>query len=181
MYWHKQLSLIPNQKIKYLLISEAPPWTESGNINYIYNPHTEPSVFIRAISKAFFNDLIYKEVGIEQTLKRLAKLGFLLCDSIPFALNYSENNKRSSKKYGKLIQQSIQSYFMDKLKYSNISFSKDLKIAFSVHRNGLFIINALKSKLMINENTFSINRDLIAVNKAWYPYDKKLKQIYQLT
>ena len=128
-FWKDRLSLIPNQKVNFLLIGEAPPWTKSGNINYIYNPETKPSIFLQAICKAFFKELIYEKVGIQETLTMLGDKGFLLCDSIPFAMNYSEKQKRNSPLYRKLVKMTSKSYLKNKLANSGINWANNLKVA----------------------------------------------------
>lgn len=87
-WWNDQLKFIPSRRVNYLLIAEAPPWSEYGSINYFYNPDTRPTNLMQAVSKAFFGGLIYKNVGVEETLVLLGQRGFLLCDSIPTHSQY---------------------------------------------------------------------------------------------
>jgi hypothetical protein len=190
--WKDRVSLIPNKEVKFLLIGEAPPWTKSGNINYIYNPETKPSIFLQAICKAFFKKLIYEEIGVQETLTMLGDRGFLLCDSIPFAMSYSDpsamndssdhkRNIRNREYYRKLIKMTSRSYLQPKLSNSGINWSNNIKVAFAVFMNGKSLIEALNSKLNLgNGLTLSIDTDHIAVNKAWYPCSNELRRIYEI-
>jgi hypothetical protein len=184
-YWQDQLELLPERRVKYLLLAEAPPWTASGNINYFYNPSTPASNFMQSISKAFFGEPIYKDksIGYEGTLNELGRSGFLVCDSIPFAMNYSDGNKRSNKLYSQLVARTASSYLLKKLTTNNLLFSDDLKVAFSLRTNALEVIDATRGRLELNcaaENTVSLNSQQIATSKANYLSGDALKAVFDL-
>ena len=145
-------------------------------INYIYNVESKPRTLLIAISKAFFGNTIYKEIGINNTLEKLANGGFLIMDSIPFSLCYSSVRNRAL--YKELVQQTCSNYLIEKINNTQINWDTDLKVAFSLKNNAKIIINEFKDGLNIKSKNIMLNEDMIAVNNAGYPCDKKLRKIY---
>jgi len=178
--WEQQLNNIPGKEIKYLLIAEAPPWSQQGDVFYVYNPNSSPRTLLRAITKAFFDVFIYKQIGIESTLNALTDLGFIIIDSLPFSMEYS--NKRGRKNYKELVEHCSETYLIRKLNHSGINWHPELKIAFSVKRNAIILINKFAGDIPITslKKKIKVNDSLIAVNNAGYPSSDKLKQIYNL-
>lgn len=179
-YWHAYLDLIHNKEIKYLLIAEAPPWSETGEVVYVLNPKSKARSLLSAISKAFFDDNIYKKIGVSETLKKLACNNFTIIDSLAFALPYK--NKRNRKSYKKLVELSCGSYLLRKINENNIKWDRDLKIAFSVKRNATLIIDKFSDGLFFEYlgKSLKVNDKNIAVNNAWYPDSNRLKKIFAL-
>jgi len=179
-FWINNLNKIHEKHVKYLLIAESPPWSCEGDFFYIYNPNSEARSLLRSISKAFFGELLYKKIGIAETLKKLAKHHFLIIDSVPFSMDYSL--KRNRKAYKCLVNSSSKSYLSHRLNNQGINWDNNLKIAFSVKNNAKNIIEALNGKITFESinKTLDIKGSNIAVNKAGYPCDIKLKSIYEL-
>ena len=177
-FWEEQLTSLPEDGIKYLLIAEAPPWSPEGEVTYVYNPKSKPRTLLRELCKAFLGEPLYKEIGTEETLKRLAAFGLIIIDSLPFAMNYK--SKRYSKKYSELLAHTVNSYMLKKINREDLKWSNDLKIAFAFKINGLTIINALKDGLSIQklDKSFSLSENLIVANAAGYPDSKKLKEVF---
>ena len=67
-YWYSQLDAIPKRRVKYLLIAEAPPWSDTDDIVYVYNPKSKPRTLLTAITKAFLMRHFIKK----SVLKRLS-------------------------------------------------------------------------------------------------------------
>lgn len=176
--WVDYVKNIPNNTVKYLLIAEAPPWKEKGRPEYVLDPLSNPRSLISAISRAFYGDLVYKKVGVKETLATLASDGFLVIDSIPFSMDYSNPNKRSRAAYKKLVRNSIEEYMLPKLESNGLSFHQDLRIAFSLKRNGIEIIDSLEGSLNIKDANYPISESNIAVNGAGYPDYKKMDNIF---
>lgn len=178
--WSEYLNNIPNRKVKYLLIAEAPPWNESGEVLYVLNPKSNPRSLLSPICKAFFNDNIYKEIGIKTALQKLANTGFLIIDSIPYALEYK--GKRNRKNYKELVKSSCSSYLIKKINGSKINWDKDLKIAFSLLKTARHIIDKFQDGIYIKSLNKSINIDTdnVAVTNAYYPDYNKLKILFNL-
>ena len=51
--WNDYLNQIPNGEVKYLLIAEAPPWSNSGTPKYVLDPDCEARTLLIALCKAF--------------------------------------------------------------------------------------------------------------------------------
>ncbi|MGH1543074.1 MAG: hypothetical protein ACRBHB_21830 [Arenicella sp.] len=171
--------------LKYLLIGEAPPWSESGNVNYFYNSDTTPSNFMTSLSKAFFGELLYKKIGYENTLDELAKRGFLVCDSLPFAIDYSSGGLRNKTKYGELVKICTQSHLMQSLSIQNARcegglFADGVKVAFSLRRNANAIIETLNGVLRLSTQSIPISETNIATSKAHYLSAVELRRVFGL-
>lgn len=115
--WIKQFEKI--DKIKYVMISEAPLFGVSKN--YFYNPNTNFSSFFYFKNIEAFNISYTKKEynNKEFVLDILNENGFLILDLFPFALNKNDTqidyNSVKQKQYQKLFQIVIQSYLNKKL------------------------------------------------------------------
>jgi hypothetical protein len=167
-----------------LLLAEAPPWSENGNVNYFYNPSTPASNFMQSITKAFFGEFIHKDksIGYEGALKALAEKGFLICDSIPFAIDYSNGSKRGNKYYQQLINLTVNSNLMNKLNSNGLRYSLELKVAFSLKVNAKAVSKAMNASLNLSAHSQVIDLDesMIAVNGANYLSHVEMMRIYEL-
>lgn len=181
-FWMGYLDQVPDRKIRYLMFSEAPPCTDDEEIQYVFNPAARPRTLITAIVKAFFGDLIYKEIGMADTLRKLADRGFLLIDAAPFAMPYSKSSKRGKAGYVSLIAATSQSYMLHKLNQSDINWHPDVKIAFSLRKTAEALIDTFVDGIPFETlgKNLPISEDMIAVNGANYPDAEKIKQLYGL-
>jgi len=179
--WHIQLDMIPERKVRYLLIAEAPPWSEIGDIVYVYNPKSDPRTLLKAVTKAFFGRLVYNTIGVEKTLKLLAQQGFLIIDSIPFAMAYSEKSKRQRSNYRKLLQATSDSYLLKILNNSGILWGKNLKTAFGFTINGKTIIDKFRGRIPIESSIeIIVDSNSISADRSGFPNANRLKEIYGL-
>lgn len=178
--WNRQVGMIPNGRVRYLLIAEAPPWSENGDVVYVYNPTSEPRSLLPAICRALFGEHIYRTVGTSNALINLAKEGFLLIDSLPFAMDYSR--KRSSMKYRKLVEACIESVLLKRINDSLISWDNSLKVAFSLKKNAQILIDYFSEGIPFPgiEDKIPVTSGNIAVNASHYPCFRKLREIYGL-
>ncbi len=173
--WHEYVCSIGKTPIQYLLIAEAPPWSETGTPQYVLDPASKPRTFMAAIRGAFLGA---RSVSPTECLKVLAAEGFLVLDSTPFAMNYSP--KRSSKKYDRLIHSTASSYLQPKIHASNLEWSPNVRVAFAVARNARSILKSI-GHLDLGGRRLALSESMIAVNGAGYPDAKKLRQIYGLS
>jgi hypothetical protein len=177
--WLEYVQRVPDGLINYLLIAEAPPETADDPPLYFLDPVARPRTLMQEVSKAFFNDLAYKRLGAERTLTELARRGFLMVDSIPFAMKYSTH--RSRRTYAQLVGLTAKSYMQMKLTSPSLLWSKDLRIAFSVPRNARCVIRALQHQLQLEGKSFALSEDMIAVDGSHYPRDSVIRAIFQLS
>lgn len=181
-FWHQALDMIPERRIKYMMIAEAPPWSPFGEVEYFYNPLSKSRTFLNAICNAFFEEHIYTTRGIDKALSELGQRGFLLCDSIPFAMNYSTGNKRARQDYRRLVEMTTTTYMEKKLTESGIKWADTICVAFGVYRNARVIIDKYRGQFPLgcSGRMIPINEQLIAVNKAGYPCRDRLKTIFKI-
>ena len=97
-------------------------------------------------------------------------------DSIPFAMDYS--SKRAKPKYEKLVRLTVRTYLQETLNLSSLSWSGDVRIAFSVKLNALAVMKALGAEVNLDGRRFAVSPESIAVNGAGYPDWEKLGALY---
>jgi len=135
--WQKNaVTPLSGKEVKYLLICEAPPSTGK----YFYSGKN--STFLTNVWKAFFND---KLLDLSLVYKDLADEGFLLVDTLPYAMNYSTpNNTRGTQAYDYLIS-ACRNWWIDELD-KNFKFAcpNELKIAFGFRKNAISILKGPK-------------------------------------
>src|SRR6056297_412605 len=142
--WCRNLEKIDTE-IKYVLIGEAPPWTFCSSVSYFYEQPTGP--LISTVRKAFKDEMPKNRA---ETYDILARNGFLLVDSLPYSMPYT-SRQRNSVPYRELVK-ACSGWWINKLKKSGKTFSKDLKIALGYYWNGLQLINALGGETEIKNN-----------------------------
>ena len=112
-FWRIQTLEIGLKRIKYLLICEAPPFSHVP-FKYFYNGHA--SSLLTRVWKSFFpNTPIPRDLN--KAYLALSSQGFLLVDSLPFALPYKTDIRKKSA-YLSLISQ----YLADWTKAINDNF-----------------------------------------------------------
>ena len=111
------------------------------------------------------------------SLKILAAQGFLLLDSIPFAMNYKK--KRPRRRYDKLVGLTATTYLQTKIDSSALEWSPEIRIAFAVKRNACSILRLI-TQLTMGGRHHSLSSRMIAVNRAGNPDASKLREIYGL-
>lgn len=158
-------------QVKYLLICEAPP--ESGD--YFYS-NEEVAPLLRSVYRVFYHS-VPRNIQAN-LLSNLAEKGFLLIDTLPYAMNYS--NHRFNPEYYNLIDACLK-WWLNNLK--EINFSEDLKIAFGFNQNALNVMIALSHynqphKLQGFCSNNSLTPKLIAQSSAGQPTTRRLKEIF---
>lgn len=171
--WQAYADQIPGGVVRYLLIAEAPPWSDDGAPQFLLDPASRVRSFMGALRRVFPRASLGSSA---ETLKVLARHGFLLLDSIPFAMNYS--SKRSSPRYDDLIRLTAKTYLQAKIDASPLTWSPDFRVAFAVKRNAYAVISASDGQLSFGGQLHAVSTEQIAVNGAGYPDARKLRDLY---
>jgi hypothetical protein len=172
--WNEYADQLRDRVVRYLLIGEAPPWSPEGIPQFLLDPKSRVRTLMQAFRKVFPT---YEVQSCGDCLKTFAAHGFLLVDSIPFAMDYS--TKRSSGRYDDLVRLTATSYLQQKIKSSALAWAPDIRIAFFVKRNARSILKAVE-QLSIGGRWCPLSSQMIAVNDAGYPDADKLRDIYGL-
>ncbi len=169
--WNRNLDRLRNTDVKYLLIAEAPPWSENDPISYFYSTFTEP--LRHRIWNAFFNEAAPNDVN--NALTRLAEKQFLLIDSLPFSMEYKTNH-RKKELYVELIK-CCKAFVDEKLK--KIKWAEEVKLALAFYKNGEAIIKAYPNGIELpTGQIIKLCPFLIAADEAGPPNSKILKDIW---
>jgi hypothetical protein len=169
--WREYVEQLSGGPVKYLLIAEAPPWSDAGTPQYVLDPASRPRTLMGALRNAFS---VPERDDAMSALKEFAWRGLLVIGSIPFAMDYS--GKRSRPKYYRLVQLTARSYLQEKLNSAPLSWSPSLQIAFSVHLNALAVMRGLGDKLVVGGSQMALSPEMIAVTGAHYPDGDKLRK-----
>lgn len=129
--WFNQINKINN--VRAILIAEAPLWNNDGSNSYFYNPNSKFTQFFYKSDLEFvLEHLCQEKITIADKtdfIKKCNEIGLVLLDVSPFPLNgndtqlnYGKTNKGkslkiSSKLYKKLIEDTLESYFLPKLNH----------------------------------------------------------------
>jgi hypothetical protein len=170
--WRNYASQIPDGCVKYLLIAEAPPWSEEGRPKFALDP--VPSNFLTAVCKTFG----YQDRHPTDALPKLAERGFLLLDSIPFPMTYG--GLREKPRYHELVRLSAASYMRHKIESSGLSLARDLRVAFSLKLHARSILKALDKELHAGGRIYPLTEDMIAVTGAGYPCSTRMRGAFGL-
>jgi hypothetical protein len=174
--WSAYAATLRDGIVRYLLIAEAPPWSPEGRPEYALDPKSDPRTIMKAVRCAFPR---CKDLSNDELLDALAQHGFLLMDSIPFAMKYS-SSKRANARYDDLIRLTVTSYLHTKIDESGLTWSPDLRIAFSLRLNALSILKARK-ELPIAGRTYKLTPAMIVAGKTNYPDPVELRRAFNLT
>jgi len=178
--WNDYVSGIPEKKIKYLLIAEAPPWSESGRPQYFLDHNSRSRSILNAVKKAVFPSSVSSKISAQEVLHELSQMGFLIIDSIPFSMNYSQSNKRSTVAYNELVRHSMKGYFKEKINHPSLVWTSNLRIAFTLKRNANTIIDVMDGQITLGKRDYPLSENLIAVNGAGYPDSNALRRIFNV-
>ncbi len=173
--WAQYVEAISRKTVNYLLIAEAPPGTADNPPLYFLDPSCRPRTLMKAVSSAFFDT---GSVDGKTTLAKLADQGFLMVDSIPFAMDYT--SRRARRSYAKLVAMTADTYMRAKLASSRLSWSDNLKVAFSVPLNARCVIAGLQNTLQLGHRRFRLTQETIATNAANYPDGNLLRELFSL-
>jgi hypothetical protein len=172
--WERNLRRLPGIKIRYLLIAEAAPWTESGCPQYFYNNPSGP--WVGRILRAFN---LNRPAGNEATLLELARSGFLLIDTLPFAMPY-RSKMRKKEDYCELLKASTK-FFSTKLNDDRIKWSDDLRTALAFRLHGMATIRAYDGEIALpGDRRQALRKEQIAVDRSNYTSAERLQAIWRL-
>ena len=189
--WHKNLKRFnSDSEINYLLVCEAPPWTFCSTTTYFYLQPQGP--LFSAVRKAFFGDQSQDRV---KTYDMLAEKGFMLVDSLPYALSYTANQRKSTA-YLNLVKANAP-LWINKLNSSKLNFSPDLKIALGYFWNGLRLIEVFGGDFIFNKQQlqtvkqatislagktyqFDTSSLVSKLDTGYFPSSKEIKSIYNI-
>jgi hypothetical protein len=171
--WEQNLQRLIGKKVKYLLIPEAPPWTETGEVRYFYS--TCDGAWVNRVWKAFFDS--QKPTDSEQALELFAGEGFLLVDSLPFAENYS---RRRGRRYRQLVI-SCSQYLVEKLTDRRIEWGDDVRVALAFKINGQAVIDGFPDGISVpTGQRIHLSEDLICADGSGYTNPRKLREAFEL-
>ena len=174
--WFENLQRLKGNRVKYLLLAEAPPWTETGETRYFYNTFTGP--WVARIWHAFF-PLETLTPQIDLGLKKLADQGFLLVDTLPFSMDYP-SSKRRTPVYRKLMRECLP-FLLSKITNPRIEWASEVRAALAFKLNGLAVIEALPKGLALpNGQLIKLTPDQIASDGSGFTNSEKLRNIWQL-
>jgi hypothetical protein len=171
--WCAYARQIPQGVVRYVLIAEAPPWSPEGRPQFWLDP--ESGVQLSALRHVFCRTRLDPYANV---LEVAAKHGFLILESIPFAMKYF--GKRASPRYNDLVRLTAKSYLQAKVDASSLRWSPSLRIAFSLKRNALAIISASGGELSFGGHRHPLSPEQIAVNRAGFPDAKKLRELFKI-
>jgi hypothetical protein len=172
--WEKNLDRFAGKPVKYLLFSEAPPWTEVGKeISYFYK--TMDGAWVGRVIKAFFRK---HPRNINVTLDLLGQKQFLLIQSLPFAMNYG--TRRSRPGYLQLVR-SCSDYFLSKIRDKRIQWADDVRVALAFKVNGSCLIEIYPNGIQIdNGRVLHFYQQSISADGSGYSNPDKLREIWGL-
>ena len=136
-FWLNQVKSFKGSSIKYILIGEAPPFSED-DVAYVYNPASKNTHWQTRILKAFGID----EESKEDAFAKLREEGFLLIDLFPYPAKFNKVHGR--KAYKELIDLSVEHYLPKLLQLLDDKLNKDVKVAFAMKRFGHHINRVLE-------------------------------------
>lgn len=137
VFWLNQVKSFKGSSIKYILIGEAPPFSED-DVAYVYNPASKNTHWQTRILKAFSID----EESKEDAFAKLRDEGFLLIDLFPYPAKFNKVHGR--KAYKELIDLSVEHYLPKLLQLLDDKLNKDVKVAFAMKRFGHHINRVLE-------------------------------------
>jgi len=172
--WKENTVELGFKKIKYLLICEAPPYSETGDPIYFYNQIN--SSFHTRIWKAVYPN-IKKPSEKEDAFKMLVEKGFLLIDTTPFAMKYDSKHRKKSA-YKEIIKNNIP-YLINKLE-NNFEIDTNLKIAFGFKLNAKQFISVTNGKLKLKDLELNFNEHNIATDGSGFTNSNKPIHILSL-
>jgi len=179
--WNKNIERLRNKQVKYLLIAEAAPWSEGDSVQYFYKTFDKdirgrPIQWIRSLWKVFYP--IPPPNDIEQCLLMLADMGFLLVDSIPFALNYKSYRNRYE--YKELVR-SCSEFITTQLLCDIIDWSDKCMVALAFKLNGLAVIESFHNGIALpNGQNLAFSETKIAATGSGFPTRNSLSKVWEI-
>ena len=114
----------------------------------------------------------------EEALQELADFGFVLVDTIPFALKY-EARMRERPAYLDLVR-ACKPYFLGKLR--DLTWSQDVKTAFAFTWNGRRVIEAYERTISLRQNLLiRLGEEMIAVDASGFTSPTRLRRLFEVS
>jgi len=122
------------EKVKYLMIAEAPLWGQEKK--YIYNPNTNNSQFFY---RSDLGDILNRRIiDKPEFIKVCNEIGLLIVDISPFPLNPKNTSinyrNLTTIQYKQLVSLTIPTYFEEKIKIIGTKSSANIKTFFRYTR-----------------------------------------------
>jgi hypothetical protein len=173
--WKRNIKRLQDKPVQYLLVAEAAPWTETG-IPPRYFYESLEGQWVGRILRTFFSASECRPEPnetrsefTERVLLKLADKGFLLIDTLPFALRYT-TQVRMGKNYLELLQAS-KAYFYTQLNDPGLKWANNTKIALAFRWNGIRVIEAYGKPF---------SESLIAADRSGFTNTRCLRVIWGL-
>lgn len=159
--WFSNLDQI--EKVKYLMIAEAPLWGQAKS--YIYNSETKfTQFFFKSDLEYILNAIIDDKTDF---IKQCNEIGLLIIDLSPFALNPTDTtiNYRTinQSQYVNLIKYTIPTFFEEKIKAISSKKSENIKVFFRYARVKNAFQNIIADTL-IDYNLISSQNDILEIS-----------------
>lgn len=180
--WFSNLEQI--EKVQYLMIAEAPLWGQVKS--YIYNTETK---FTQFFYKSDLENVLNVEIQDKvDFIKQCNKIGLLIVDISPFALNLIDTminyqNKSRKNPYGmmesdyrQLIQDTIAVFFEEKIKAIKPKKADNIKVFFRYTRVKERFQDLISS-VFIKHNFIDSESEISEISKQgggidWVKFDK---------
>jgi hypothetical protein len=180
--WERNLDRLEGSNVRYLLIAEAAPWTPVGVVRYYYNTFDQtessrPVAWIRATWKA-----LYPEADvpgkIEDVLNALAGVGFLLIDTMPFAVDYS--GVRAKPQYSELVS-ACRDYLLKQIYEPHVPWAQTVKVALAFKKNAEALIESFGGRISFpNGADVSLSAENIVATGSGFPSAARMKTVWGL-
>lgn len=180
--WNENLKRL--SQVKYVLLSEAPPHPENrDDIRYFYGiddnrEHIKRSIILSCVWKTFCKNK-EKPVKGSDILDTLAEHGFLLLDTLPFAMKYTSRIRKTANY--KCLVRICKDYLLEKINNRNIDWHDNVQLAIAFKLNGLVIIEAYPNGLIFpNNKVVILNKKMIVIGRNNYPSPEELIDLWNM-
>ncbi len=174
--WEENIKRLEGHKVSYLLMGEAAPSPSPKDpMNYFYG--NCKGAWCTSVKNALLpgRDKIKEP---KEIFDALAELGFVLVDSLPFAIRYT-STMRLGEPYLDLLR-GTRHWVEEKL--ARIPWADDVKVALAFRLNGEALCKAYENKLRISEDRFiDISPEKIVTNASNMGVDaRRLREAFAM-
>lgn len=173
-YWKDNLVRFGGHSVKYLLLAEAPPWREEGEeVSYFYKNFERGvgSLLCWAVWNCFYDEPLDYMNG----LQRLATSGFMLIDTLPFAMEYTSRIRRKPS-YKDLVG-ACSAFWKNKI-CAVKNWNEEVKVALAFKLNGRAVISEIGSVALPTGQEIRVGEQHMAAGKSNFTEAKRLSQIF---
>ena len=173
--WGENTKRLSGTKVKYLLIAEAPPWSEGESVRYFYLTFNKDAGWITGVWNVFYENDPPKTAC--EYLNQLAKKGFLLIDSLPFAMPYT-TPMRKRPSYKRLVE-CCSDYVEKKISDPMIKWSEDVKVAFAFKHHGRALLETFPRGITLpTGRRVPFQKEMIAATSSGFPTRNSLRTVW---